>query len=253
MFFVLSKILYFFLQPLSWVFILMILAFFIKKPIVRNRLISSAIVVLFVFSNPFIFNTASNLWETELTDPTLLEDTFDVAIILGGIVRSEKEKNQLEFASNSDRFLMVLPLYFSGKVKNILISGGSGSLSQDEIEADILAKYLHKIGVAPQDLILETKSRNTYENAKFSAEIVKRELPSARILLSTSSTHMKRSLACFQKQDLQVTPFSVDKVNQYSDFHFTHLIIPQPYILSKWYWLIHEWVGMLIYKFSGYC
>lgn len=253
MFFFLSKVLSFFLQPLSWVFTLLILSFVVKKPKIKKRFLISAIAVLFVFSNPFIFNVCSYNWEVELTDPLLLEDTFDVAIVLGGIVKSEEDKNQLQFASNSDRILMVLPLYFSGKVKKILISGGSGNLSQDEIEADVLAKYLYQLGVNPRDIIQETKSRNTYENAKFSAEILKEGFPSAKFLLSTSSTHMKRSLSCFKKQGIECTPFSVDKINRYSDFDLSHLLIPQPYILSNWYWLIHEWIGMLIYKLYAYC
>jgi len=72
------------------------------------------------------------------------------------------------------------------------------------------------------------------------------------VLLSTSAIHMKRSLLCFNKQGLDVIPFSVDRAES-RKFYPDELLLPRATILSDWYHLIHEWVGVLTYKIVGYC
>ena len=212
-----------------------------------------ALILLFLFSNPFLFNFTSHSWESKIANPTEIRDTFEVAIVLGGISSFDEENQLNRFSANADRILNVLPLYFDGRVKKIMLSGGSGSLDQEEKEAEELANYLEKIGVSSEDLILESNSRNTYENAAFSAAIIQERFPEGKVLLSTSSTHMPRALACFEKQGLSCLAFAVDENNKFRDFHWSHLFLPQADILHKWYWLIHEYVGFLTYKIVGYC
>jgi len=253
MFFIVSKVLSFIIHPLIWVVILLLLSLFSKRDKTKKRLLYASIIVLFIFSNTFLFNVVSHQWETDITDPTKINESYDLAVVLGGMISYNEEKSLTQFASNSDRILNILPLYFDGRVKKILIAGGSGHLSQDEVEANVLANYLIQIGVKADDLLLETRSRNTYENALHSAEIIKHKFQDKKVLLSTSSTHMRRALACFDKQQINCIPFSVDKVNSYSDFEITDLVLPKPSILDKWYWLLHEFIGFASYKFKGYC
>ena len=126
MFFVVSKILAFAIQPVVWVISLLIFSFLSRNSKNKRRLLISSILVLFVFSNTFIFNCISYAWETEPINPTELKDTFDIAVILGGIASYDESTNQTQFFSNSDRILNILPLYHDGRVKKILLTGGSG-------------------------------------------------------------------------------------------------------------------------------
>ncbi len=250
MFFILSKVLFFLLQPLVWVVALLIFSLGSKVAKRRKTYQITALVVLLFFSNQFIFNEVCRIWENQI--PAFhATKKFDVAIILGGISNYDEFHNQTIFHGNSERLINVLPLYFSGQVKKILFAGGSGRLDKQNVEAIHIEKYLMSLGVKQRDILLDTNSRNTYENAKFAVELVNQN---DQLLLSTSATHLVRSLACFEKLGITPTPFPVDYMS-YEDnrFELDKLLAPSPRIIMQWYWLLHEWVGILSYKVKGYC
>jgi len=249
MFFILSKILFFLLQPLIWVVILLVLSMCSKMEKRRKKYRISALVVLLLFSNPFIFNEVSRVWESQI--PAFQSSAqYDVAIVLGGISSDDKHHYQPAFNSNCERLLNVLPLYFSGQVKKILFSGGSGRLDKQNIEAIHIEKYLLSLGVKKEDILLDTESRNTYENAKYSLELVN---VNDKLILSTSAAHMARSLACFEKLGASPAPFSVDYLSSEENrFNLDKLLVPSPKVLQHWYSLLHEWTGIFSYKLRGY-
>lgn len=87
----------------------------------------------------------------------------------------------------------------------IIISGdmdpqhkGAGTL--------IVKRFLVDLGVPRTDIILEEKSRDTLENAKYAREICERS-DFNRPILVTSASHMKRSVMCFRKVGMDVIPF----------------------------------------------
>lgn len=86
----------------------------------------------------------------------------------------------------------------------ILVSGGkpgnTGTRSEAEIMRDILAQELG-VPVA----WIEAASEQTSENARFSADILKREGVN-RIMLVTHGQHMTRAQTAFEAQDLEVVP-----------------------------------------------
>jgi len=254
MFFFLSKIFYFLLQPIVWVILLLIIGFLKKRFVTQKKYLIAATAVLYLFSNPFLFNEFARAWEIPPTPLDSIEKNYEVAIVMGGIVHRDQKGEPLNFGRNADRLLQVLPLYFSGKVKKILIAGGSGSLTQKDKEAELLAQYLQKVGLKEKDLLLETESRNTYENARNSAKILKQDgLSESSILLSTSSLHLRRSAACFAKQGIAVDMLSIDPVSQSRKINPSFLFLPDASVLGEWYWLLHEWMGMIIYRLFGYC
>ena len=65
------------------------------------------------------------------------------------------------------------------------------------------------MGVPAEAIWLQTESRNTYEDAVYSARLLK-DKGVRRILLVTSAWHMPRSLGLFQAQGLEVVPLPVD-------------------------------------------
>ncbi|MFT6165566.1 MAG: uncharacterized SAM-binding protein YcdF (DUF218 family) [Vicingaceae bacterium] len=250
MFFILSKVLFFLLQPLVWVVVVLVLSLISKAEKRRKRYRIGALVILLFFSNPFIFNEVSRVWENQ-TPVFQSTEQYDVAIVLGGISNYDKYHHQTAFHGNSERLMNVLPLYFNGQVKKILFAGGSGRLDKQNVEAVHIEKYLMSLGVKQKDILLDTNSRNTFENAKYAVELVNE---TNRLLLSTSAAHMPRSLACFKKLGVSPTPFPVDYMS-YEDnrFEVSKLLVPNPLILNYWFWLLHEWIGMVSYKARGYC
>ena len=195
-------------------------------------------------------------WDIPATPLSEITESYPVGVVLTGIALTDRELNdRVYFARGADRIVNALQLYKTGKIKSILISGGTGRLDQ-EIgfpEAIALKDFLLLAGVPATDIILETQANNTYENAKFSAEILAERFPNQKVMLITSAFHMRRSAACFAKQGVEFDSYTGDffaKDNQ--KFALGEFLIPNPDALNLWTKLFKEWVGMIAYKVAGY-
>ncbi len=87
----------------------------------------------------------------------------------------------------------------------LLVSGGE-VFAEYGREAVIMRDILVSFGVAPEKVILEDRSLNTTENARFTAPIL-RERGWRRPLLVTSAFHMPRSVAEFERAGVTVAPY----------------------------------------------
>jgi len=91
---------------------------------------------------------------------------YDAGVVLSGFMGKDKETNSLSFGEATDRLTEGLIQYRKGRIKTIIISGGSGSLVDDTRES-VLAKtfLIENCGVPDSAVLIDTVSRNTYENA----------------------------------------------------------------------------------------
>ncbi len=252
MFFILSKIFSFLFSPLSWVFILLTIAFFYKNTKRKKQLIYTAIIILYVFSNNYLFHIAASKWNIK---PIKLErnEKFKYAIVLGGMANFDQEVDRIKFSEAIDRLLQTLQIYKAGHIKKIIISGGSGSILYPEvIESEIIRNYLIQIGIPKSDILIENKSKNTRQNALYTAELLKKKNIPYSCLLVSSTSHMRRATGCFHKVGINVLPYPTNQ--QDSNFKFTpgKLLLPDPAILNSWNLLIHEIAGYIIYWLRGY-
>lgn len=89
----------------------------------------------------------------------------------------------------------------TGKDVIFIPSGGKGD---DEIisEASAMKKYLLDQGIDNKNILLEDKSKNTYENIKFSNQLVKKE--NANIAFSTTNYHVLRTGLIATSQGLKL-------------------------------------------------
>jgi uncharacterized SAM-binding protein YcdF (DUF218 family) len=77
----------------------------------------------------------------------------------------------------------------------------------DKVKEDhIVKRFLTDLGIPADKIILEDKSRDTFENAKFTQKICARSDFTNPILV-TSAYHLKRAVMSFKKIGLQVLPF----------------------------------------------
>lgn len=89
----------------------------------------------------------------------------------------------------------------------LLVSGGE-VFAEYGREAVIMRDILVSFGVVPEKVILEDRSLNTTQNARFTAPIL-RERGWIHPLLVTSAFHMPRSVTEFQRVGISVTPYPV--------------------------------------------
>ena len=214
----------------------------------------SAVVIFYFFSNGFILEEVNRLWEVPATRYQDLK-TYDAGIVLGGVLEYDMQFDRIQFQRGADRLFQAVELYKTGTIKKIFFVGGSGSIEFSYLkEGMFVRRYLLTIGIPEKDIWIENESRNTHENAVNAKKILENNnYLDGKFLLITSARHMRRSLACFKKTGINITPYSVDRnaspMRRYSP---DHLLIPDAEMLVKWEDIFHEWVGMLMYKIKGY-
>jgi len=174
-----------------------------------------------------------------------------VVIVLTGMTDlSVSRSGHLEFTDAVDRILAGIDFVKQGIGKQLLISGGSGKLfAQDTKEATLLQTFALQLGLTAEQVLVETASRNTYENAAYSATML-RTHRLQRALLITSAAHMRRSVAVFHKQGIFPDTYPVD-------FHASTEVTPFSFLpsvgsLAKTTDVIHELVGLITYRLQGY-
>jgi uncharacterized SAM-binding protein YcdF (DUF218 family) len=254
MIFLLFKILYFLFTPLVWITAIFLFAVFTKNQKRKKRLFRIGVILLIVLTNPFVLNTVMKRWEVPSRTVAGITVPFDVGIMLGGSMRYYNgDVNRPVYGSGVDRLIQTVELYKAGKIKKILLSGGSGRLLQQQVrESQTLKDVLVRMAVPEEDIILENESRTTNENIKFTSELLKSNPELKNILLITSGFHMRRSLACCKKYGLTVTPFSVDERSGEGLYTPDKILIPDAEVLVSWDILMHEWAGFVMYKLAGY-
>ncbi|KAA9345910.1 YdcF family protein [Adhaeribacter soli] len=254
MFFLLSKILDFLLQPIIWIILVLAAGLLTRNPVRKKRLLVIGFCLLLFFSNPFIINETWLAWEKPPV-PVKEVPIYDAAIVLTGITLQDKSPHdRVYFEKGADRILHALMLYRKGRFGKIIISGGSGSIRQQQAsEADELRNVLLQAGVPDSSIIVENKSRNTRENALFTAEILKTKPELQKLLLITSAFHMRRAAGCFEKAGLQPDLFPADYYSTDRLYTPDYLILPSEIALADWKRLIREMTGFVTYKLLGYC
>ncbi len=134
----------------------------------------------------------------------------DGIIVLGSAVNDEisSARGQTVLAEG-DRATEAAILAKRYPAARVVYSGGSGSLIPTvSTEALAARRLLADLGVDPARVTLEDRSRNTEENARFTAALVHPQ-PSQRWLLVTSAFHMPRAMGAFEKAGFNVIAFPV--------------------------------------------
>ena len=254
MFFLISKILAFLLSPLMWIMLLLLVGIIVIKNTRRaRRYFISAFVCFIFFTNPAIIDELLRWWESPMIVPAANQQ-YDAGIVLGGgMVTFDNDYNRLIFRENTDRFLQTYALYKKGTIKKIIVSGGAGSLVfKNTIEATLIKRYLLDVGVPSDDVIIDSTSNNTHENAVNCVKIINEQFPGKHFLLITSATHMRRSLACFDNEKLCVSPYPVGKIVGPRRTDIGYYLVPDTEALIRWEKLLHELLGYVIYTAMGY-
>jgi uncharacterized SAM-binding protein YcdF (DUF218 family) len=255
MFFVLSKTVTYLTQPLVIVCICFAISFLVRTEKWKKRMRWITLGLLLVFTNDFLTNAIMRGWEPEPIPYASIQQTYDFGIVLAGVTIAEIEPNdRVYFQRGADRVIHAVQLYKLGKVRKLLVTGGSGRLIDiGEREADDIKQAMVLMGVPEADIWVEADSRNTHESAVAVQELLtSKGITGANHLLITSAFHMPRSERCFRKVGLAITPFPADFYSHPTKFHPDVLFVPKVGALNNWHILVKEWLGILAYWVAGY-
>jgi uncharacterized SAM-binding protein YcdF (DUF218 family) len=245
MYFIFSKILLFLLFPLSWIVAFLFITLFAKRPKLKKRSLVTAVVLLIVFSNPYLLHMIAKSWDI---DPVPLNKgkVYSAAIILGGFSGEDKNGHGF-FNENADRFIQGVKLKTTGQVSRIMISGGNGNLQPGHFtEGGWVKGELKEFKLPDSVILVEQRSRNTFENAAFSKAILEQAHLPPPYLLVTSSWHMRRSLYIFKKAGLDVIPYPCGRLAGNNKLYINDYWMPDAVTLTRWNIYLKEFVGMAV-------
>lgn len=244
--FVVSKLAWLVLQPTNLLLILLLLA-----TLLRWRGLALGLLALLAL----VVTLPVGLWlvqplEERFARPATLPDAVAGIIVLGGAQESTIAARRGSLAVNdaAERLIEGLALAYRYPEAKLVFSGGSGALLPgDPKERVVNEQFLALMQVDQQRMIQEDRSRNTWENALFSQELVAPE-PGETWLLVTSAAHMPRSVGIFRAVGWPVVPWPVDYRSSGSDL-VDRLEASQRLLeLDR---AAREWLGLLAYHLMG--
>ncbi len=213
MFFVVSKLFWMFASPIDLLLIAALVGALYSggrhARIGRSLAIAALLILIAVAMTPVGLLLAAPLEDRFPQPPADMPPPHGI-IILGGALNDTvtPTRGQSTF-DEGERVVEAAILAKRFPEARIVFSGGHGSLVPGVgSEAVEVRNLLADLGVDPARVTLEDKSRNTDENARFTATLVHPE-PTQRWLLVTSAYHMTRSMGLFEKAGFNVIPYPV--------------------------------------------
>jgi uncharacterized SAM-binding protein YcdF (DUF218 family) len=259
----LSKLLPLFVYPLglACLFIFAALLARTSHSRLRNILLLTSLAVLWLGGNRWVSQALARSLEWRYLPPAEVPEA-DVLVLLGGGTQpSEYPRSMVEVNEAGDRILYAAWLYRQGKADYILASGGLLDWSpRENTPAQDMAFLLEMMGVPKEAIWLQPDSLNTYEDALFSAEIL-RAKGIHRILLVTSASHMLRSVRLFEAQGLEVVPLPTDytvsspaktEPGKFDLRPFILGLFPSADNLATTTRILKEYIGIWMYDLKGW-
>jgi uncharacterized SAM-binding protein YcdF (DUF218 family) len=255
MFFVLSKVLGFFALPSNFIIavglfgLVLLCTRFTRLAswLIVTSLVLIALVGLSPLGNALILPLEQRFppWDDTRGPP-------DGIVILGGSISPgvSAARGTVALDEAAERLTVAAELARRYPHARVLFSGGSNAVIFDEgTEATFAVRQLQDLGVAPERIIAEDRSRNTIENAVFS-RLLADPKPGERWLLVTSAYHMPRSMAAFRAAGFPVEPYPVD----WRTRGLIDALRPFASLgdgLRRTDTAVREWVGLVAYRLAG--
>lgn len=253
--FILSKFFAFATQPLAWVALLVLASVLCvaKRSAWGIRLGWLAFSLLLALGWEPLPDGVLRLLEAQY--PALHTDAplqrYAGVVVLGGALEPGYvwvTPGQSALNDAAERMTEVLPLLHKQPTLRVLFTGGEGELfGSGGSEADRARNFFTSQGISPSQVIYESASRTTYENALLSSKVPGVDFAQPWLLM-TSAWHMPRAMAAFQKTGWQVTAYPVDFRTGAST---PWLQYSMDVGVKKWKIALHELVGLLAYRLTG--
>ncbi len=263
-FFILSKVVQFCIEPLNWVpiFIAFALLFLsLRKPHLCKRFLVLALLDLALVGwlpASEVFLRALENTVTKVDYLKLSKDEVGGIIILGGAIEGGEialDRGEISIRSSAERVTKAFELIRQNPELPFIFSGYSGRINPKGVsEADAFKQLIKEQGLSEEKAHYENQSRNTYENVLHMKPMIEEfgsKTDTGQLkpwLLITSASHMYRSAKIFQKQGLNVLPMPVDYQTANS-LQWTIFDLEDG--VHNWNILVHEIVGLFAYWTTG--
>lgn len=241
------------LLPPGILLVMLLIGWLLAGRVFGRLVLLLAIVVLYGLATPVTVNWLATQLETvpALTPTQLKTSRADaIWVLLAGVRRHNPERGGAEWlsAASLERIDYALTLHRKTGLP-IVVSGGSPR-GETRPVAELAAEWLQQqASVTP--VIVDNRSRDTWENAQLSAELFAQN-SIGRVLLVTHAYHMPRAMLSARAAAVDVvpapfgfehTPPSLQQQVEFRDW------LPQPGYLHRSYLILHEMAGLVWYGF----
>jgi uncharacterized SAM-binding protein YcdF (DUF218 family) len=251
--FILKKIVALFFYPVGLCLTILFLGLFCLWGTRRQRLgkvlVTLGTVLLLLFSTSFI--SSGLLVPLEQRYPALLHPESVswgpqsstspkwIVVLGGGHVSDPRlpANSQINTAALG-RLVEGVRLHNIIPGSKLLLSGGA--VFDPVPEAEVMARIAVLLGVKPQDMRLESDSRDTAEEAEIIAKMIGRE----KFILVTSAAHMPRTMALFRRRGLQPIPAPADFRAPETQSSGPSRFFPAVGFLGQTQTALHEYLGL---------
>jgi uncharacterized SAM-binding protein YcdF (DUF218 family) len=174
-------------------------------------------------------------------------------IVLGGAIDDgmSKARQETAFDEGGERVTEAVVLAKRYPQARVVYTGGTasftGATSTEALQARTL---MSQMGIAPERVAIEDKSRNTDENARFTTAIVHPQ-PSQRWIIVTSAFHMPRSMGIFEKAGFHPIAYPVAFRTRGHWPDDLRLTFEPTRNLRIFEIAVHESIGLAAYWLSG--
>jgi uncharacterized SAM-binding protein YcdF (DUF218 family) len=174
-------------------------------------------------------------------------------IVLGGAIDNDVSTARQEtvFDEGGERVTEAVVLAKRYPQARVVYTGGAasftGAISTEALQG---RKLMSQMGIAPDRVTIEDKSRNTDENARFTAAIVHPQ-PSQRWIVATSAFHMPRAMGVFEKAGFHPIAYPVAFRTRGRWPDDLRLTFEPTRNLRIFEIAVHEWIGLAAYWLSG--
>ncbi len=190
--------------------------------------------------------------EDRFSRPTTLPDRVDGIVALGGAIHLSRSvaRGSAQLNQHAERMIAFADLGRRFPQARMIFAGGSGSL-RDQVhkESDFAPGLMIELGIAPERVVFERDSRNTYENALYTKRLADPR-PGEVWLLVTSAFHMPRAVGVFRQAGWAVVPYPVDYQSEGPDGAGLGFDLAGGLHLIDL--AVHEWVGLGAYRAFGW-
>jgi uncharacterized SAM-binding protein YcdF (DUF218 family) len=209
-----------------------------------RRLTWTALILLILFGTPVVSDVLLLALEPGLPTMPPSDHPPQAIVVLGGeVVRTHTETLGVRPGSLTlDRLRAAAALHRRTGLP-ILVTGGTTQPHTAPVGL-VMAESLTDDFQTPPKWV-EAKSADTWENARFSADILRAEGITS-VYVVTNAWHLRRAIFAFAGTGLTVTayPTAMDELSglQPSDF------LPRASGWQTGYYAMHEWIGYAWYK-----
>jgi uncharacterized SAM-binding protein YcdF (DUF218 family) len=209
----------------------------------RTLLVLAVVLWLAVGCGPVPIGLLTRLQSSSAADAPIAWGQRNAIVLLGaGTVRTgdgQVEATLFAYGRISKAAMLYRACRQSGRLCKVEVSGGDARRT-GKPEAAVYAEDLQQLGVDPADLLLESRSMNTWQNAQFSGPLLK-AWNADRVLLVSSGFHLRRGMLYFAHFGIQAMPVRADYVDGVMSW------LPLSYNFAMADMALHEYVGIARY------